>query len=57
MVFNVVVLALPLSFLVLLTSDRELLGDLATRAARSAPVGCDSRPACLGRLGMIQYLT
>jgi Mn2+/Fe2+ NRAMP family transporter len=29
MVFNVVVLALPLAFLVRLTSDRELLGDLA----------------------------
>jgi Mn2+/Fe2+ NRAMP family transporter len=28
MVFNVIVLALPLSFLVRLTSDRELLGDL-----------------------------
>jgi len=35
MVFNVVVLALPLSFLVLLTSDRELreISQLAPRAA------------------------
>jgi len=29
MVFNVIALALPLAFLVRLTSDRELLGDLA----------------------------
>jgi Mn2+/Fe2+ NRAMP family transporter len=29
MVFNVIILALPLAFLVRLTSDRELLGDLA----------------------------
>ena len=36
MVFNVVVLALPLAFLVKLTSDRELLGDLANSRRHAA---------------------
>ena len=36
MVFNVVVLALPLAFLVRLTSDRELLGDLANSRREAA---------------------
>ena len=36
MVFNVVVLALPLAFIVRLTSDRELLGDLANSRRHTA---------------------
>jgi Mn2+/Fe2+ NRAMP family transporter len=36
MVFNVIVLALPLAFLVRLTSDRELLGDLVNSRRHTA---------------------
>jgi Mn2+/Fe2+ NRAMP family transporter len=36
MVFNVIVLALPLAFLVRLTSDRDLLGDLANSRRHTA---------------------
>jgi Mn2+/Fe2+ NRAMP family transporter len=36
MVFNVIVLVLPLAFLVRLTGDRELLGDLANSRPRAA---------------------
>jgi Mn2+/Fe2+ NRAMP family transporter len=58
MVFNVVILALPLAFLVRLTSDRELLGDLASSRFRAAVlwlvvVGL----LASGVFGMIQYLT
>jgi len=58
MVFNVVILVLPLAFLVRLTSDRALLGDLATPARRRPSCGWSS-PGCLSQasLGMIQYLT
>jgi Mn2+/Fe2+ NRAMP family transporter len=50
MVFNVIVLALPLAFLVRLTSDRELLGDLANSRPRDAAVGRNADPAGLGRV-------
>jgi Mn2+/Fe2+ NRAMP family transporter len=58
MVFNVVILALPLAFLVRLTSDRALLGDLANSRFRAAVlwvvvVGL----LAAGTFGMIQYLT
>jgi len=36
MVFNVIVLALPLAFIVRLSGDRELLGDLANSRVHSA---------------------
>jgi len=58
MVFNVVVLALPLSFLVLLTSDRELLGDLANSRPRAALLWVVTLVLLAsGVFGMIQYLT
>jgi Mn2+/Fe2+ NRAMP family transporter len=58
MVFNVIVLALPLAFLVLLTSDRELLGDLANKWWQSAVLWAVTIAllAC-GSFGMYQYLT
>jgi len=53
----VVVLALPLAFLVRLTSDRELLGDLAN--SRRAPPSVVVTVVLLaaGMFGMVQYLT
>jgi Mn2+/Fe2+ NRAMP family transporter len=58
MVFNVVVLALPLAFLVRLTSDAELLGDLANSRVRAAILWAITVGllAC-GSYGMFQYLT
>jgi Mn2+/Fe2+ NRAMP family transporter len=58
MVFNVVVLALPLAFLVRLTSDRELLGDLANSRLQAAVLWVVTLVllAC-GIFGMIEYLT
>ena len=58
MVFNVVVLALPLAFLVRLTSDAELLGDLANSRLRAAILWAITVGllAC-GSYGMFQYLT
>jgi Mn2+/Fe2+ NRAMP family transporter len=58
MVFNVVILALPLAFLVRLTSDRALLGDLANSRFRASVlwvvvVGL----LAAGTFGMIQYLS
>jgi Mn2+/Fe2+ NRAMP family transporter len=58
MVFNVIVLVLPLSFLVRLTGDRELLGDLANSRFRSALLWVVTLGllAC-GSYGMFQFLT
>ncbi len=58
MVFNVVVLALPLGFLVLLTSDRSLLGDLANSRFRASVLWLVTAAllAC-GSYGLFQYLT
>ena len=57
MVFNVVVLALPLSFLVLLTSDRELLGDLANSRPRAAVLWAVTVVLLAsGIFAMVQYL-
>jgi Mn2+/Fe2+ NRAMP family transporter len=57
MVFNVIVLALPLGFLVRLTSDRELLGDLANSRLRTAllSVMTVGLLAC-GVVGMVEFL-
>jgi Mn2+/Fe2+ NRAMP family transporter len=58
MVFNVVVLALPLSFLVLLTSDRGLLADLANSRRRAALMWVLTAVILLaGAFGMVQFLT
>jgi Mn2+/Fe2+ NRAMP family transporter len=58
MVFNVVVLALPLAFLVRLTSDRELLGDLANSRPRAALLWLVTGVLlAAGIFGMVQYLT
>jgi Mn2+/Fe2+ NRAMP family transporter len=58
MVFNVIVLALPLAFLVLLTSDKDLLGDLANSRIQAVVLWCVTAMllAC-GAFGMYQYLT
>jgi Mn2+/Fe2+ NRAMP family transporter len=58
MVFNVIVLVLPLAFLVRLTSDRELLGDLANSRLRAALLWSVTAGllAC-GTYGMVQFLT
>ncbi|MFI5259213.1 MAG: NRAMP family divalent metal transporter [Candidatus Limnocylindrales bacterium] len=57
MVFNVIVLALPLAFLVRLTGDRELLGDLANSRFRAALLWTVTVVLLgAGTLGMIQYL-
>ena len=58
MVFNVIVLALPLAFLVLLTSDKGLLGDLANSRIQAVVLWCVTAAllAC-GAFGMYQYLT
>jgi Mn2+/Fe2+ NRAMP family transporter len=58
MVFNVVVLALPLSFLVRLTSDRGLLGDLANSRRHAALLWVVTGVVLLaGVAGMIGFLT
>jgi Mn2+/Fe2+ NRAMP family transporter len=58
MVFNVVVLALPLASLVRLTGDRELLGDLANSKQRVALLwGLAVALFVSGAAGMVQFLT
>ena len=58
MVFNVIILALPLAFLVRLTSDRGLLGDLANSRSRAALLWIVvATLLAAGIFGMIQYLT
>jgi Mn2+/Fe2+ NRAMP family transporter len=58
MVFNVVVLALPLAFLVRLTSDRELLGDLTNSRPRAALLWTVTLVLLAsGVFAMYQYLT
>ena len=58
MVFNVIVLVLPLAFLVRLTSDRELLGDLANSRAHAALLWTVTFVLLAsGVYGMYQYLT
>ena len=58
MVFNVVVLAMPLAFLVKLTSDRDLLGDLANSRLQAAVLWAVTVALLAsGVFGMIQYLT
>jgi len=58
MVFNVIILALPLAFLVRLTSDRGLLGDLANSRPRAALLWVVTAALlAAGIFGMIQYLT
>ncbi|HEY5486412.1 MAG TPA: divalent metal cation transporter [Candidatus Limnocylindrales bacterium] len=57
MVLNVIVLALPLAFLVRLTSDRDLLGDLANSRRRTALL-CVLTAVLLvcGVVGMAEFL-
>ena len=58
MVFNVIVLVVPLAFLVRLTSDRELLGDLANSRAHAALLWAVTFVLLAsGMYGMYQYLT
>ncbi|HEX7491928.1 MAG TPA: NRAMP family divalent metal transporter [Candidatus Limnocylindrales bacterium] len=58
MVFNVIVLVLPLAFLVRLTSDRELLGDLANSRAHAGLLWAVTFVLLAsGVYGMYQYLT
>jgi Mn2+/Fe2+ NRAMP family transporter len=58
MVFNVIVLVLPLAFLVRLTSDRELLGDLANSRPQAAVLWLVTAALlAAGSYGMFQYLT
>ena len=58
MVFNVVVLALPLAFLVRLTSDRDLVGDLANSRPQAAVLWAVTVALLAsGIFAMIQYLT
>ena len=58
MVFNVIVLALPLAFLVRMTGDRTLLGDLANSRRHSAGLWLLTAGLLLsGLYGMFQYLT
>jgi Mn2+/Fe2+ NRAMP family transporter len=58
MVFNVVVLALPLAFLVRLTSDRALLGDLVNSRRHTAALWVLTGVLLLsGSFGLLQYLT
>ena len=57
MVFNVVILALPLAFLVRLTSDRALLGDLANSRPQATVLWLVvAGLLAAGVFGMIQYL-
>jgi Mn2+/Fe2+ NRAMP family transporter len=58
MVFNVIVLALPLAFLIKLSSDRGLLGDLANSRRREILLWVVTGVLLVcGVAGMIQYLT
>lgn len=58
MVFNVIVLALPLAFIVQLTGDRDLLGDLANSRRHSALLWVLTGVVLAsGLFGMVQYLT
>jgi Mn2+/Fe2+ NRAMP family transporter len=58
MVFNVIVLALPLAFLVKLSGDRESLGDLANSPRRTHILwGVTVVLLICGVYGMYQYLT
>jgi Mn2+/Fe2+ NRAMP family transporter len=58
MVFNVIILALPLAFLVRLTSDRDLLGDLANSRPRAVLLWVVvAALLASGVFGMFQYLT
>jgi Mn2+/Fe2+ NRAMP family transporter len=58
MVFNVIVLALPLAFIVRLSGDRELLGDLANSRVHSAVLWLLTAAVLgAGLFGMFQYLT
>ena len=58
MVFNVVALALPLAFLVRLTSDAELLGDLVNTRRRTWILWAVTAGLLIcGLCGMFQYLT
>ena len=58
MVFNVIVLALPLAFIVRLSGDRELLGDLANSRVHSAVLWLLTAAVLVaGLFGMFQYLT
>lgn len=58
MVFNVAVLTLPLAFLVLLTSDRELLGDLVNSRRHTALLWVlTGSVLAAGIAGMVQFLT
>ena len=58
MVFNVIVLALPLAFLIRLTSDRGLLGDLANSRIHAVALwGVTVALLVCGTFGMLQFLT
>jgi Mn2+/Fe2+ NRAMP family transporter len=58
MVLNVIVLALPLAFLIRLTSDRDLLGDLANSRAHAALLWAVTLILLAsGVFGLYQYLT
>ncbi len=58
MVFNVIVLALPLTFLVRLTSDRELLGDLANSRRHAALLwGLTIALLASGIFAMVEFLS
>jgi Mn2+/Fe2+ NRAMP family transporter len=57
MVFNVIVLALPLTFLIRLTSDRELLGDLVSSRRHTVVLwGLTIVMLASGALGMVEFL-
>ena len=58
MVFNVIVLVLPLAFIVRLSGDRELLGDLANSSRHTALLWLLTGGLLgAGVFGMFQYLT
>lgn len=58
MVFNVIVLALPLAFLIRLTSDRDLLGGLANSRMHAVVLwGVTVALLACGTFGMLQFLT
>jgi Mn2+/Fe2+ NRAMP family transporter len=57
MVFNVVVLALPLAFLVRLTSDRQLLGDLVNSRRHTVVLwGLTTVLLASGLVGMVEFV-
>ena len=58
MVFNVIVLVLPLTFLVRLSSDRRVLGDLVNSRRHSAALWAVTAVLLVcGVAGMLQFLT